>query len=51
MLRGVFDGPGQAGMLLALPPHPKKPPELWNAAQAAAAAAAVARPAGMGLRT
>lgn len=25
MLRGVFDGPGHGGMLLALPPRPKSP--------------------------
>lgn len=43
---GIFDGPSHEGMLLALPPHPLKPPALWNAVQAAAAAA---RSAGMGL--
>ncbi|KAK9522184.1 hypothetical protein VZT92_018664 [Zoarces viviparus] len=47
MPRGVFDGPPamEECCSLALPPRPKKPPELWNATQAAAAA----RPAGMGL--
>lgn len=41
---GIFDGPSHEGMLLALPPHPLKPPAQWNAVQAAAA-----RSAGMGL--
>lgn len=44
MVCGIFDGPGHGGMLLPLLPCPLKPPELWNARQAAAA-----RPAGIGL--